>query len=176
MKISKELENKIINFSKEQSIKYVEDLKNENLKKNDSYSCNKNTIKEAQNDMIIYMSDYISDLMSKGLTESEAFLLAKEKLINEDKENIQNNLNDKVKEYYENFDSKTHEVIGTIYGGFILFFLVVGALIGYFISYDINSFTKIGWIYTLVGGIVGILIGTSFGLIIQGIIISKRNK
>lgn len=36
---------------------------------------------EAQNDMILYMSDYMKDLMEEGLSEKEAFEHAKKMLM-----------------------------------------------------------------------------------------------
>ena len=76
---------------------------------------------EAQNDMILYMSDYMKDLMEEGLSEQEAFERAKEALKFRSETTVSNDLKKRFEEYYENLDIAHHEAIGLFYAAFMMY-------------------------------------------------------
>jgi hypothetical protein len=129
---------------------------------------------EAQNDMILYMSDYMKDLIEKGLSEQEAFERAKEEFRFRSDTTESADLQKRIAEYYENLDPAHYEAIGLFYAGFMFFGISVGALIGFLGSGGKEVFSSGGWIDTLIGVIFGGIIGIGFGLISHAIIILKK--
>ena len=131
---------------------------------------------EAQGDMILYMSDYMNDLMSRGLSEQEAFEKAREELSTSGDSDSHADLQERMRQYYENYDPADYEAIGLLYGGFTVLGFAVGALIGFLASGGVPAFLQEGWIYTLVGLVVGSVIGTGLGLIGHAVIAKMQRK
>lgn len=191
MTISNETRQKINKFAQEQSGKYLDeaemtyveklnkkagDTKAKVASKFDKLKTRSEKGKEAQDDMILYMNDYINDLLSQGLSEDEAFARASEVMQFDSGTQQAINLNDRFQEYYENKDLAQQEAIGTFYGGFIILGLTLGALIGFLSGGAVNEFTESGWIYTLIGAAVGLFTGVGLGLIAQGFVTLKKKK
>src|SRR5690606_27396664 len=95
MSFSRETVEKINKFAKEQSQHYLEEAemtymeklrrksdqtKGKIMAKLAKFKSHSDTALEAQNDMILYMSDYMKDLIAEGLSEQEAFEHAKKEL------------------------------------------------------------------------------------------------
>ncbi|AST58433.1 putative conserved membrane protein [Thermoanaerobacterium thermosaccharolyticum] len=95
MNFSDEIREKIKQFAKEQSQYYLEEAeitylekiqhkigqtKNKFANKLSKLKSRSDVSLDVQNDLILYMSDYLKDLMEKGFSEQEAFQLAKEEL------------------------------------------------------------------------------------------------
>lgn len=169
MNFSSETKEKIIKFSKEQSQYYLEEAERRKIGQNRS-----ETSLEAQNDMIVYMSDYMNDLIANGISEHEAFERAKEELKFSSENAKSSDLQQRFIEYYENFDVADYDAIGLFYGGFAVFGLSIGGLIGFLSSGGREMFLSGGWIDTLIGLIVGAVIGSGFGLISNAIIVLKN--
>jgi len=95
--------------------------------------------KEAQDDMILYMGDYMADLVSQGLTEQEAFEKASEELkfANDSEQSL--DLNERFQQYYETRNPSDYEAIGLFYGGFLFLGQGVGGLIGFLSSGAIRN-------------------------------------
>ena len=125
---------------------------------------------EAQNDLILFMSDYINDLISKGLTEQEALAKAREELAasGEAEPNIE--LRERYQQYFENQDPAIYQAVGLFFGGFLFVGLIIGALIGYIISGGRQEFLSGGWIDTLIGTGAGALLGIGLGEICHAVI------
>lgn len=189
MNFSDEIKGKIKQFAKEQSQHYLEEAEMtylEKLKYKTGQIRSKLTAKlaklksqsdlsiEAQNDMILYMSDYMKDLMEQGLSEQEAFERAKEELRFRSETTESADLQKRFAKYYENLNPAHEEAIGLFYGGFMFLGVSIGALIGFLSSGGKGMFYSGGWIDTLVGVIIGGIIGTAFGLISHGIITLKK--
>jgi len=166
MSFSHEIKEKINQFAKEQSQHYLEEaemtyleklrLKTGQTKKKISAKLAKlksrsETSLEAQNDMILYMSDYMNDLKAEGFSEQEAFERAKEELKFRSETVKSADLQERFAEYYENRDPADHEAIGLFYGGFMFFGQSIGALIGFLGSGGREMFLSGGWIDTLIG-------------------------
>ena len=131
---------------------------------------------EAQNDMALYMSDYVNDLISQGLTEQEAFEKASEVLKSDSGTEQSTDFTRWMQAHIENHDPAEQETIGVFYGGFTVIGLTVGGLIGFLSSGGRLSFLCGGWIDTLIGIGTGILIGTGLGLISHGVIAMINRK
>ncbi|MCL1858973.1 MAG: hypothetical protein FWF92_07030 [Oscillospiraceae bacterium] len=155
MSLSNETKNKINKFAEEQKQNYL---------KGD----------EVRDDMIIYMSDYINDLISQGMSEKEAFEKAKIETaaFSESKDN--NDLKAKIEEYYKNKSPAAYESEGLIYGGFTTVGLVTGGLIGYAAGGGRIEFLNGGWIDMLIGIGCGIVLGAGIAMIANAIIISIK--
>ena len=129
---------------------------------------------EAQNDLTLYMSDYMGDLMSQGMSEQEAFEKAKVELEVSSGTDASAGLRDRYNEYYANLDIAAHEAIGLFYAAFVTLGLVLGALIAFLISGGRTQFTGGGWIDTLIGGGVGLLLGVGCAQLSHAIIAGRR--
>ncbi|MCL2338258.1 MAG: hypothetical protein FWC60_12670 [Firmicutes bacterium] len=191
MSFNQEIQAKINQFAKEQARHYLDAAETtylEKLRDKTDYAKEKvkqklsqfkdtsDQAKEAQNDLIIYMSDYMSDLMSQGLTEEEAFAKAKEELSASSASDLSSDIEERFHQYFANLDPAEYETIGLFYGGFIIIGLVAGALIGYTLSGGRVEFLNGGWINTLVGAAAGLLIGVGLGLLSNGIFVSRKKR
>lgn len=118
----------------------------------------------------------MDDLMSKGLSEQEAFEKAKEDLAASSESDRHADLHDRFRRYYENRDPADYEAVGLLYGGFLFIGAVVGALIGYVMSGGRLEFLTGGWIDTLIGTGTGILLGLGLGQICHALIVAFKRK
>lgn len=189
MNFSDEIKEKIKQFAKEQSQYYLEEAEMtylEKLRYKTGQIKNKFTAKlaklkrrsdlaiEAQNDMILYMSDYMKDLIEKGFSEQEAFERAKEELRFRSNTAKSADLQERFTEYYENRNPADYEAIGLFYIGFMFFGFAIGALIGFVGSGGRDMFLSGGWIDTLIGVVFGGIIGIGLGFISHAIIVLKK--
>jgi hypothetical protein len=120
------------------------------------------------------MSDYMKDLMEKGLSEEEAFERAKEELEYRSESERSADLHERFARYYENRDPAEYEAIGLFYAGFLFFGVSIGALIGYLGGGGREVFLTDGWIDTAIGAAVGAVIGLGAGLISNAVIVLKK--
>ncbi|MDD1501487.1 MULTISPECIES: hypothetical protein [unclassified Lysinibacillus] len=189
MSFSREIQERINRFTKEQSQNYLQDAEMtyiEKLRKKSGQTKRKidkqlskfkgrsDQGREAQDDMIIYMSDYMNDLMSQGLTEQEAFNKASEELQFASNSEQSEDLNERFQQYYENRDPADYEAIGLFYGGFLFLGLGIGGLTGFLTGGGYEAFFDKGWIDTAIGAGVGIIIGIGLGQITNAIIALKK--
>ncbi|MFH7817758.1 hypothetical protein [Neobacillus thermocopriae] len=189
MNFSNEMKERIKQFAKEQSQYYLEEAemtyleklqhqigqtKRKVTNKLSKLKTRSNVSIDVQNDLILYMSDYMNDLMENGISEQEAFERAKEELKFQSETTRSSDLKDKFVEYYENFNPADHEAIGLFYAGFMFFGISVGGLIGFIASGGRELFLSGGWIDTLIGTAVGGIIGIGLGLISNAIIVLKK--
>ncbi|WP_374717445.1 hypothetical protein [Neobacillus sp.] len=189
MNFSNEMKEKIKQFAKEQSQYYLEEAemtyleklqhqigqtKRKVTNKLSKLKTRSNVSIDVQNDLILYMSDYMNDLMENGVSEQEAFERAKEELKFQSDTTRSSDLKDKFVEYYENFNPADHEAIGLFYAGFMFFGISVGGLIGFIASGGRDLLLSGGWIDTLIGTAVGGIIGIGLGLISNAIIVLKK--
>ena len=134
MSFSRDIQERINRFTKEQSQNYLQDAEMtyiEKLRKKSGQTKRKidkqlskfkgrsDQAREAQDDMMLYMSDYMNDLMSQGLTEQEAFIKASEELQFASNSEQSEDLHERFQQYYENRDPADYEAIGLFYGGFL---------------------------------------------------------
>ena len=122
--------------------------------------------------MILYMSDYMNDLVSQGLSEQEAFEKAKEKLSTSGDSDLHADLHARFRQYYENRDPADYEAVGLFYGGFVFLGIAIGSLVGFLTSGGVPAFLQDGWIYTLVGTIIGM----GLGQISHAIVVSMKRR
>lgn len=189
MNFSDEIKEKIKQFAKEQSQHYLEEAEMTYLEKlrhktgqiKSKFAAKLAKLRsrsdisiEAQNDMIIYMSDYMKDLIDKGFSEQEAFERAKEEFKFRSETAKSADLQKRFAEYYENRNPADYEAIGLFYTGFMFFGFSIGALIGFAGSGGKEMFLSGGWIDTLIGVIIGGIIGIGLGFISNAIIVLKK--
>ena len=122
---------------------------------------------EAQSDLALYMSDYINDLMSQGMSEEAALAQAKEALSAAEDSEHQAAIQARMASHWEMNDPKLYEMIGLVYGGLTVFGLALGGLIGWLFG---------GWLNFAVGGAVGTLFGACFGLLAHAGILFVYHK
>ncbi|NLT95836.1 MAG: hypothetical protein GXW85_09970 [Clostridia bacterium] len=191
MSFSNEIREKIKQFAREQSRHYLEEAEMTYLEKlkyktgqlSSKVTANLAKLKsrsnlsiEAQNDLILYISDYMKELMEEGLSEEEAFERAKEEFKFRSETIESADLQKRFAQYYENLDPARYEAIGLFYAGFMFFGVSIGALIGFLGSGGKEMFNAGGWIDTLIGVLAGGIIGIGFGLISHGIIVLKKKE
>ncbi|MCX7746204.1 MAG: hypothetical protein N2645_04835 [Clostridia bacterium] len=189
MSFSHEIKRKINQFAKEQSQHYLDEAemtymeklrrktgqtKNKIMAKLAKFKNRSETSLEAQNDMILYMSDYMNDLIAEGFSEQEAFERAKKELMFRSETAKAADLQKRFVEYYVNRDPADYEAIGLFYAGFMFFGLSIGALVGFLGSGGRAAFLSGGWIDTLIGVTVGVIIGLGLGLISNAMIALKK--
>ena len=191
MSFSHETQEIIIEFAKEQSgfyldkaeMTYMEKLrrkagqtKQKAGRKLSRFKQKSSHAIEAQNDLILFMSDYINDLISKGLTEQEALEKAKGELTAAGESELNNDLSERYQQYFENQDPAIYQAVGLFYGGFLFVGLITGALIGYILSGGRQEFQNGGWIDTLIGTGAGALFGIGLGEISHAVITVRTVK
>lgn len=191
MSFSREVQEKMNQFAQEQSQHYLDEAemtymeklrrktgqaKNKLLKKLAKFKNRSETSLEAQNDMIIYMSDYMNDLIAGGLSEREALERAKADLAFRSETARSSDLQERFERYFENRDPVDYEAIGLFYAGFLFLGSAIGALVGFLGSGGRGNFLAGGWIDTLTGVVVGAVIGIGMGLISNAIITLKKKK
>lgn len=189
LSISNETKQKINKFAEEQAQNYLENSEMtyfEKLRKKSSQTKSKVGAKlakfkahsekggEIKDDMALYMSDYIGDLIAQGMSEQEAFEKAKVEMTDAGKNEQNGDLNDKIAEYYKNKSPAAYEAEGLLFGGFATIGLVVGGLIGYIAGGGRVEFLDGGWIDMLVGVGCGIILGAGIAMIANAIIISVK--
>ena len=187
MSISNETKHKINKFADEQTQNYLERTEMtymEQLRKKSNQTKNQIGAKlakfktrskkgeEVRDDMALYMSDYINDLISHGMSEEEAFAKASAEMAAAGKSESEQNgdLGDKIKAYYENKSPAEYDSEGLLYGGFSTIGLVIGGFMGYLMSGGHVEFLNGGWIDMLVGMGVGSVLGVGIAMIVTGII------
>jgi len=191
MSFNRETEERIQRFAQVQSQNYLEEAEMtylEKLRRKSYQTKDKITRKasrfkrrsdiglDAQNDMVLYMSDFMADLVSQGLSEQEAFEKASEALKLGSGSEQSAYMDERLRQYIESRDPAEQETIGGFFGGFTLIGLTLGGLIGFLCGGGRTAFLSGGWIDTLIGVGVGLLIGTGLGLIAQGLITLKNRK
>jgi len=157
MSLSNDINKKINKFAEEQKQNYL---------KGD----------EVRDDMILYMTDYINDLISQGMPEKDAFEKARTEMtaVGESGKSKDKDWNDKFKEYYKNKSPAAYEAEGLLYGGFTTIGLVIGGLIGYIAGGGRVEFLSGGWIDMLIGIGCGVIAGAGFAMIANAFIVSVK--
>lgn len=191
MSFSHETREKIRQFAREQAQHYLEEAEMTYLeklrrktgqtkqkigRKLARFKVSSEQGREAENDMILYMSDYMNDLMSQGLSEREAFEKAKAELLAPGNADRHADLHERFRQYYEERDPADYEAIGLFYAGFLFIGVVAGTLVGYVTSGGRPEFLDGGWIDTLVGTGSGALLGIALGLISNAVVMIIKRK
>jgi hypothetical protein len=191
MSFSRETMDKIRKFAKEESQYYLEEAemtylermrrkgsqtKDRIMKQLAKFKNRSETALEAQNDMILYMCDFMNDLIKEGYSEQEAFERARRELQFRSDTAKSADLQERFAEYYKNLDPSSHEAIGLFYAGFLFFGVAIGALAGFLGGGGKDAFLTGGWIDTLVGVLVGGVIGIGFGMISNAVVALKNRK
>lgn len=190
MSFSRDIQEKISQFAKEQSDFYLDDAEMtymEKLRRKSDRTKEKINAKlaklknnsaqsrEAQDDMILYMSDYMDDLMSQGLSEQEAFEKASEELSFASKTSQSVSLQDRFMKYYETQDLAVMEAVGLYYGAGVIIGTILGAVAGLLLGATL--FTAVSfWIPIVVGAVIGGGLGVGFGMIMNASLVRKNNK
>lgn len=191
MNFSQETQQKMNQFTKEQSRYYLdaaemtyweklrrksEQSKRKLGKKLMRFQAGSDQGREAQNDMLLYMSDYMTDLITKGMTEQEAFARASEELQSASDSEYAAGLEERFRQYYTDRNPADYEAVGLFYGGFLFLGFTVGGLIGFLNSGGREAFLTGGWIETLIGAGVGTLISMGLGQLSNAFITLIRRK
>lgn len=194
MSFSKETEQKIARFAREQSwnyldeaeMTYLEKLRKKAGKAGDKigqkmarFKHNSDQAEEARDDLFLYMNDYMNDLISQGMPEEEAFEKAKAELATSGGgggDDRHAEFHERMRRYYENLDPSVYESVGVLYGGFLFLGIAAGALIGFIAGGALPGLHQNGWAYTLIGTGVGAFAGIGIGLISHAIIITTAKK
>ena len=188
MSLSKETIEEIERFAKEQANKHLsdaelsyferlskksDDTKNKIMNKISKFKVTSDDVKEASDDLSLYMEDYMNDLMAQGHSEKEAFEMAKETLKTEERSSLNEDIHDKYREYYANMDLEKQEAIGLYYGGFFLLGGAVGAIAGSILG-TIGVFNGNFWITFGVSTGIGLIVGIGLGLIKNASIMRRK--
>ena len=188
MDFNQDTQQKIEQFAKEQSQRYLDAAEMTYMEKirskTDSakrkidakmarFRVSSEQAEDARDDLILYMSDYMGDLMSSGLSEQEAFEKAKAELSASSESGNSADLHDRYRSYYEGMDPSGYEAVGLFYAGFSTLGLVLGAFIGFLVSGGRTEFLGGGWIDTLIGAVVGVLLGVAFAQIVHAVLARK---
>ncbi len=189
MGISNEMKKKVDQFAKEQAQFYLDDAELsyiEKLRKKGSITKGKITAKlakfksssdrsnEAQGDMILYMSDYMNDLISQGLSEQEAFDKARQQLAFDSRSSQAADLQEKYKKYYEQLSPGVYEAIGMYYAAFSIFGIVVGALAGSLLGLYIFSVPL--WISIALSTAAGFFLGIATAMLMHASVVRSINR
>jgi hypothetical protein len=131
---------------------------------------------EVRDDMILFMSDYINDLVSQGMSEQEAFEKAKTEMTaaGESESSRNMDINDRLEEYYKQKSPAAYEAEGLLFGGFSIIGVFLGGLIGYIAGGGRVEFLNGGWIDMLIGIGCGAVLGTGVAMIVNAIISAMK--
>ena len=184
-KINKFAEEQTQNYLESSEMTYIEQLRKKSARTKDNIGAKMAKFKahskkgeEVRDDMVLYMSDYINDLISQGISEHEAFEKAKGEMAAAGKsESGQNmDLNDKIREYYTKKSPEAYETEGLLYGGFSIIGIITGGLIGYIMGGGRFEFLSGGWIDMLIGIGCGAVLGTGVAMIVNAIMTSVKKS
>lgn len=190
MNLSSQTKQQIERFSKEQSRHYLESAELSYLQKIQQkgkvtrekleskikkITGNSTQNKEAQEDMMLYMTDYIMDLVANGMSEQEAFERAQQDLAFQSGSTQAGNLEDKYRQYYETQDIALMEAIGLYYGAGTLLGVTIGGVTGLILGNVLFSDVAF-WIPIGVGALVGVVLGASFGMLMNASLLRKNSK
>lgn len=188
MTFSPETKRKIKQFAKNEARHYLDEaqltyaeklrrdvgrLKSEFTSSVDKFKLRSEAHLEAQNDMALYMNDYMRDLVAEGLSEQEAFERARAELKFRSESPRATDLQARLQRYYETRDPAVYEIIGLFYGGFFILGSSIGGLAGYLTSGGRTMLLSGGWIDTLIGTVIGAAFGIALGLISNAIFVSR---
>ena len=176
-----ETRRQIEQFAKEHAQRYLEAAEQTHLEKLRLEAAKAKITQaqknEAENDLISYMSDYMNDLIMQGTAESDALEKAKRELSVPEAAEQHDDLQERFRSYYEEAEtSGKNEAIGLMYGACSVLGMVAGLWIGYINGGGKDAFLQGGWIDTVIGLIVGVLLGTGMGLLMNALIMIPRRK
>lgn len=189
MSFSRETMDQIRKFAKEQSqyyldeaeLTYMEKLRRKSgrtkekiMEQLEKLKNRSETAIEAENDLILYMSDYMKDLMADGMSEQDALEWAKEQLKFRNDSEQAVHLQERFSEYYENLSPAVYEAVGLFYAGFLFFGVATGGLVGFLGGGGREMFFNGGWIDTFIGVLIGGTIGIGCGLISNAVIALRK--
>ena len=126
--------------------------------------------------MVLYMTDYMADLMTKGLSEDEAFAKAKDELAATEETDSRAELQARIWSIIDNATPADCKMAGLFYSGFALLGLAVGAVAGFWFSGGRMEFLYGGWIDTIVGLVAGLLIGTGVAQLCNAVVIAAMRR
>ncbi|MFS0722465.1 hypothetical protein [Paenibacillus sp. 1P07SE] len=185
MSFSRETTDKLNRFAKEQSQHYLDEAemtyleklrrktgqtKGRMMAKLAKFKRRSETSLEAQNDMLLYMSDYMSDLIAQGMSEQDALERAKTDLAFRSESAGSADLQQRFVQYYEHRGPAEYEAIGLFYAGFMFFGFAIGGLIGFVVGGGRGAFLAGGWMDTLIGVAAGVIIGLGLGMVSNAVI------
>lgn len=187
MNISNETQQKINRFADEHSQHYLENtemtymeklrgkssrVKNKVGEKMAKFRSHSERGREVRGDIILYMNDYMSDLISQGMNEKEAFDKASAEMAEAGESKTRY---DGIIDYYSKKSPEEYASEGIFYGGFSIIGIVTGGLIGYLTGGGRSEFLSGGWIDLLIGLGCGAVLGTGIAMIVNAVIgIVKR--
>jgi len=191
MTFSREITDQIAKFAREQSRFYLEDAEMtylEKLRRKSGQTRDKikaklakfksrsDTAVEAENDMILYMSDYMKDLIAEGYSEQEAFERAKQELAFRSDTAKSSDLRKRFEDYYRDLNPADYEAAGLFYAGFLFIGVAIGGIAGYLAGGGRTMFLSGGWVDTLIGTAAGGILGIGCGLIGNAVITLTRKR
>ncbi|GIP41277.1 hypothetical protein J31TS4_45570 [Paenibacillus sp. J31TS4] len=187
MNFSEETKDSIRRFAREQAgrhlssaeLSYFEQLgrksgqtKEKLLKQMAKFKLTSDQTMEARDDLTLYMSDYVADLMEQGHTEKEALRLAKQALASDSQSDQAADLQDKYMRYYLDRDPAVDETIGLYYAGFLMLGLVLGIVGGIFLA--LYVFPDRFWPSLIFTSLLGVLAGLACGMLKHASTVSKK--
>lgn len=170
MSLSKETQENIRRFAGEEAGKHLsnaeisyferlgrksDQVKDKLLRKMSKFKLTSRQTLEARDDLTLYMSDYVTDLVEQGHTEEEALAMAKTALKADSDSDQAADIRDRYVEYYLSQNPADYEAVGLFYGGFLFLGLGFGGLIGFLSGGGREAFLSGGWLDTLIGVGVG---------------------
>ncbi|NLN50227.1 MAG: hypothetical protein GX149_01200 [Acholeplasmataceae bacterium] len=183
MNLSKEIETKIKVFAKEQAKHYFREAESQYLEKGSKVFRRKlsaeqksKTLLEVEDDLTLYTIDVMAELVAKGLSEEEAFEVAKEKLGHQKFDSKLVTIQKKAKEYYQKFHISDFTAFGILFVSLLIAGSVLGILIGFIAGGGKESFLEGGWIDTLIGLFAGATIAFACGMIIGATKLWKKKQ
>lgn len=190
MKFDRDIQEKVTRFAREQSqfyleeaeMSYIDQLRRKSRMtvdkakaKVDKYFGKSKKSQEAEDDLALYMSDYMSDLVSKGMSQEEALERAEGELKFNSENTMTEEIQTKYQQYYESTPLHIYEAIGLIYGAACVFGIVLGGAVGLVLGAAVFTETAL-WIPTVIGIGAGALLGSAVGMVFHVTTILKYHK
>jgi len=178
MNLSRETQEDIRRFASEEAgkhlnsaeISYFERLgrktgqtKDKIIKKMSKFKLTSQQTMEARDDLTLYMSDHIADLVEQGHTENEALEMAKAALKADSGSDQSADIRDKYMEYFQSRNPAMDEAVGLYYGGFSLLGIIVGAVAGLLLG--LNVFPGYFCLTLIISIVVGMLVGVACAML-----------
>jgi hypothetical protein len=85
-------------------------------------------------------------------------------------------LRDRFAAYYESLSPGDHEAIGLFYAGFLFFGVAAGGLAGYLGGGGREAFFAGGWADTLIGVLIGGVVGIGCGMLSNAVLALRRRS
>lgn len=183
MDFDQEIKEKINILVKEQVRFYIKDIEKNWQNENPNYSIHKSKkhiyqrkdklFECAENELTNYIINLMNNSIKEGCTEEEAFKKAEKEVKFQSSEKKNLTINERIIKIIRKIDIRFFEALGIFYALAIFCCIIIGLVVGFVVGGGSSKFAEFGWINTLFGTYIGLLVGLGLCFIVETFHASK---